>query len=130
MPVDYFRDVITASSLSKTISQERLDCINNIIKRFKIPKLKILEIGSHTGSTVKLIKENVTKNVVGIEHSVESVKVAKKNNINLVQGYIGEKNKINLNQKFNLAICYNFLEHMPYPRKFLYELKLYLRKML
>ena len=128
LPVNYYRDVITASNLSETISKERVNCINNIIQKFNIPKIKILEIGSHKGAMVKLINDKITKNVVGIEHSEESVRFAKKNNINIIQGYVGEENKINLTQKFNLALCYNFLEHMPYPRKFLAELKIYLEE--
>ena len=36
LPVNYYRDVITASNLSETISKERVNCINNIIQNSNI----------------------------------------------------------------------------------------------
>lgn len=125
-PVEYFRDVITASSLSPFLAKERLNYIKKIIKDNKIKNPKILEIGSHIGNMVKLISEKIDCEVIGIENSLQSIEESKTLGVEIKKGYICDDNVELKNKKFNIVICYNFLEHMPKPSDLLNKLKLFL----
>jgi len=125
-PVDYYKDVITASSLSSSLANERINYLQKIIQDKKITNPKILEIGSHIGNMVKFISENIECEIIGIENSSKSVNESKKLGIEVKKGYICEDTKELENKKFNIVVCYNFLEHMPKPSEFLNKLKLFL----
>ena len=127
-PVDYYREVITAAGLSETICEERISVINQIINDNNLNKPQILEIGSHQGLMVKTISDNIKCDVIGIEASKKSVQIAQENNINVVEGYFGENTQNLENKKFDIVVCYNFLEHMPNPTKVLEFLKKYLKE--
>ena len=125
-PVKYYKEVITAAGLSKNITSERINVLKEIILKNKYNKPKILEIGSHIGLMVNAIKEEIDCEITGIEASKNSVKIAKEKKINIVEGYFGENIKAIEGQKFDIVVCYNFLEHMPHPKLVLEELKKYL----
>ena len=127
-PVDYYKEVITAAGLSKKICEERISIINQIINDNNLKKPQILEIGSHQGLMVKTIRDNINCDITGIEASKNSVQIAQENNINVVEGYFGENSQNLENKKFDIVICYNFLEHMPSPTKVLETLKKYLNE--
>lgn len=125
-PVEYYKDVITASGLSSSLANERINYLQKIIQDKNIANPKILEIGSHIGSMVKFISDNIECEIIGIENSSQSVKESKKLGIEVKKGYICEDTKELENKKFNIVVCYNFLEHMPKPSQFLNKLKLFL----
>ena len=75
---------------------------------------------------VNAIKEEIDCEITGIEASKNSVKLATEKNLNVVQGYFGENTNALKGQKFDIVVCYNFLEHMPHPKKVLEDLKKYL----
>ena len=127
-PVEYYREVITAAGLSKTICEERIFVLEKIINDHNLKTPYILEIGSHQGLMVKTIRDNVNCKVMGIEASRKSVQIAKENNVNIVEGYFGEDTRNLENKKFDIVVCYNFLEHMPNPTKVLEFLKKYLKE--
>lgn len=127
-PVEYYREVITAAGLSETICEERISVINQIINDNNLNNPQILEIGSHQGLMVKTIRDNIKCDVIGIEASKKSVQIAQENNINVVEGYFGENSQNLENKKFDIVVCYNFLEHMPNPTKVLEFLKKYLKE--
>ena len=125
-PVDYYRDVITASSLSPFLAKERVLYLKKIIRENKIEDPRIIEIGSHVGNMVKFISDNIKCKVMGIENCDESVNKSKKLGIIIKKGYLCEDVEGIKNEKFNIVVCFNFLEHMPNPSQFLNNLKLFL----
>ncbi len=127
-PVKYYKEVITAAGLSKNIQEERLIKIKEIINSNSIKKPRILEIGSHQGMMVEVIGQNINCSITGLEASEKSVKIAQNNNLNVIKGYFGEETKNLKNKKFDIVLCFNFLEHMPKPRIVLEEIKQYLTK--
>ncbi len=124
--VTYFKDVITTASTSKTLMEERLLKINDILKRSKFNQVNILEIGSGKGDMVKTIKERLDFHITGLENSSQSVEIAKSQGINLIQGYITDENLELPSRNYNLILCYNFLEHSPQPAQFVNSLKNYI----
>jgi len=125
-PVDYYRDVITASSLSPSLAKERILYLKKIIRENQIDDPKIIEIGSHQGNMVKCISDNIECEVMGIENCDESVNKSKQLGVKVKKAYICEDEDEIKNKKFNIVVCYNFLEHMPSPSQLLNNLKLYL----
>ena len=125
-PVKYYKEVITAAGLSEKILSERINVLKDIIKKQNSKCPKILEIGSHIGLMVDAIQKKIDCEITGIEASKNSVKIAKERKINIVEGYFGENTNALDGRKFDIVVCYNFLEHMPYPKKVLEELKKYL----
>ena len=123
-PVKYYK-VITAAGLSKKILSERIGILKEIITKNKYKKPKILEIGSYLDTDGECDKEEIDCEITGIEASKNSVNLQRKN-LNVVQGYFGENTNALKGQKFDIVVCYNFLEHMPHPKKVLEDLKKYL----
>ena len=75
---------------------------------------------------VKCISDNIGCEVMGIENCDESVNKSKELGVKVKKAYICEDEDEIKNKKFNIVVCYNFLEHMPKPSHFLNKLKLFL----
>jgi len=124
-PVEYFRDVITASTLSETLWEQRSNRLKYMSNILNNNHPNVLEIGSGKGANVKKINEEFGYNCVGLEHSISSVEYASLSGIPLIQGYLGELDIAppRITSTFDIVVCYNFLEHMPSPLFFIRELK-------
>jgi len=114
-PVDYFREVITAASLSEKSRFSRLNQMKELADRFGLHGKKVLEIGSGKGEMIDVLKE-AGFNAIGIEASLESVKTGRSNNRKMIHGYIGDRNKIS-GGPFDAFVSFNYLEHLPSPGK-------------
>ena len=112
-PVDYYKEVITAASLSKKARITRLDQMKRLVDRFDLSGGKILDVGSGKGDMLDILKE-VGLDAYGIEASAESVEIGKLSGRNMIHGYIGEMNKIS-GAPFDAFISLNYLEHLPNP---------------
>ncbi len=107
------------------INPIRIKFIKDTLKKNNLNKLKILDLGCGGG----LVCEELAKlgaSVTGVDFVKDNIKVAKlhasKNNLNinyLVQNF--EKEKIN--NKFDVIIIFEVLEHLDDWKSFLYKIK-------
>ena len=112
-PVDYFREVITAASFSEKTRLFRLGQMKEFVDMHGLSGCKILEVGSGSGDMLDVLNE-VGLDAYGIEASAESVENGKLVGRNMIQGYIGEMDKID-GAPFDAFISLNYLEHLPKP---------------
>ena len=112
-PVDYYREVITAASLSEKARTSRLHQMKEFVNKFDLTGSKILEVGSAKGEMLDVLEE-VGLVAYGLEASEESVKEGIVNGRKMVCGYIGEIDKIE-GAPFDAFISLNYLEHLPNP---------------
>jgi len=112
-PVDYFKEVITAASLSPKSRSSRLDQMKDFANRFGLAGKKVLDIGTGKGEMVEVLQEAgmIGK---GLEASPTSVEIGKSAKRKMVQGYIGDTDLIEENP-FDAFISLNYLEHLPNP---------------
>lgn len=112
-PVDYFRDVITAATLSPKSRAARLVQMQAFSKKFDLTGKKILDIGTGKGELLDVLEE-AGFTAAGIEASLASVEVGKAAGRKMVHGYIGEVETV-MGTPFDAFVSLNYLEHMPEP---------------
>ncbi len=112
-PVSYYKEVIRAVAFSPEMGQFRLSQMEQWIKEFKLADKRILEIGSGKGEYLELLGKSGAKKLFGIEHSLESVGVAKQKGLDVKQGYICKGFKNPWEQNFDAFVIFSFLEHWP-----------------
>lgn len=114
-PVKYFKEVITAASLSEKSRLSRLSQIEDFVERFNLDGRKVLEIGSGKGEMLDVLKEAGLK-ATGIEASAESVRIGKSLGRKMIQGYIGDAGLVK-GGPFDAFVSFNYFEHLPEPDK-------------
>ena len=112
-PVKYYKSAITAASISKKNEKIRLDEIKNILTKFKLRKIKIIEIGCGEGAMLDIFKK-VGAYSFGLEWNSNSAEHGKNNGRKIIKGFIENMEKIPYGP-FDMFVCYNFLEHLPNP---------------
>ncbi|MGE4232299.1 MAG: methyltransferase domain-containing protein [Bacteriovoracia bacterium] len=112
-PVDYFRDVITAASLSEKNRIARLEQMQALVSRFQLKGKKAIEVGCARGEMLDVIAE-AGLDAVGIEASRESVEIGQAAGRKMLHGYIGDVEKID-GGPYDAFICLNYFEHLPNP---------------
>ena len=116
-PVNYYKEVITAASISGKNKKVRLNQMKNFSKQGSLKNKKIIELGCGKGSMLDIIRE-AGMNSYGLEYSKKSVSFARKHKRNVIQGFLTEMNKIKYGP-FDGFVCFNFLEHIPNPKLFI-----------
>jgi 2-polyprenyl-3-methyl-5-hydroxy-6-metoxy-1,4-benzoquinol methylase len=114
-PVKYYKSVITATSFSNKTRAVRLNEVKKIVSEYKLQKKKIIEIGCGKGAMLDIFKKARTY-PYGLEWNANSVAYGKRNNRNIIKGFIENIKKIPFGP-FDMFVCFNFLEHMPNPNK-------------
>ncbi|MCX5790647.1 MAG: methyltransferase domain-containing protein [Elusimicrobia bacterium] len=112
-PVDYFREVITAASVSGKARASRLAQMTQLVDRFGLRGRKVLDVGTGKGEMLDVIAEAGAA-AVGLEAAAASVAAGRAAGRNMVQGYIGDAGKIE-GAPFDAFISLNYLEHLPDP---------------
>lgn len=112
-PVEYFREVITAATLSEKAKRSRLHQMQEFAAKFNLVGEKVLEIGSGSGAMLDVIAE-AGMNATGLEAGEESVAVGLSHGRRMLKSYIGDLNFIPGNP-YSAFVCLNFLEHLPRP---------------
>lgn len=116
-PVDYYRDVITAASLSENSKMQLIEEWNEYTNKYKFENKKAIEIGSCRGDFLDVL-ERLGFDSIGLENSAESVNISQSKGHKVKEGYI-EDCFDEINEKYSLVVCNNFLEHQPRTKKFL-----------
>ncbi len=112
-PVEYFKEVITAASLSEKSRLSRLNQMKEFVDRFGLHGKKVLDIGSGKGDMTDVLEE-AGLIATGIEASQESVEIGRSLGRKMVKGYIGDINEIE-GGLFDAFISLNYIEHLPEP---------------
>ena len=115
-PVFYYKDVITAASLTGVSRKKLSKEFEDIIMKFSLKDVQMLEIGSGDGQFLSVLRELGLK-AQGLEHSHANVEKAESKGLNIAQGYLLDNPK--MDKKFGFIICNNFMEHQPDIKKFL-----------
>lgn len=116
-PVDYYKDVITAASLSEKSKLQLLKEWKDYLSRYDLKNKKAIEIGSCRGDFLDVL-ERLGFDAMGLENGSESVKIARDRGYKVIKGYIEECQE-ELKKKYSLVVCNNFLEHQPRTKQFL-----------
>ena len=124
-PVSYYKDVITAASLSEASKEILVNEWRPFIEKYDILERDAIEVGSGRGDFLEVL-ERLDVNAYGIEHSAENIKECKKKNLNVEKAYLTELPEP-YNKKYSLVVCNNFLEHQPETKNYLSCLKKLLR---
>lgn len=112
-PVEYFKKVITAASLSDESRLSRLNQMKEFAEKFGLRGKKVLDIGSGKGEMLDVLKE-AGMIATGIEYSKSSVKIGRSFGRKMVAGYIEDTTKIQ-ESPFDAFVCFNYFEHLPNP---------------
>lgn len=112
-PVSYFKEVVTAASFSEKTKASRLSQMKGFVDKFGLRGKKVLEIGSGKGDMLEILKE-AGMTAVGLEASLRSVEIGQAAGRKIVNGYIGDMDKIS-GYPFDAFISLNYLEHLPKP---------------
>ena len=118
--VPYYKDVVTAASLSSTLLADRdaqIECISKLLNH---TNPSIYEIGAFKGQYLSHLKNHGYTSVFGLENSLDSVAFARSNGIQLDQGYLLDTGYATDKYRlFDIILCFNFLEHIPDPFAFI-----------
>jgi 2-polyprenyl-3-methyl-5-hydroxy-6-metoxy-1,4-benzoquinol methylase len=116
-PVSYYKDVITAASLSEGSKENLANEWRPFIEKYNILGRDAIEVGSGKGDFLEVL-ERLDVNAYGIEHSLENIKECKKKKLNVEKAYLTELPKA-YHKKYSLVVCNNFLEHQPQTKNYL-----------
>ncbi len=116
-PVPYFREVITAATLSGLLRVSRREKMGELVSRFNLEGKSALEVGSGRGEMLDILDE-VGVRAVGIEGSATSVKKGRAQGRKMIEGYIGDDGILD-KAEYDMFICLNYLEHVPHPGRVL-----------
>jgi len=111
-PVEYYREVIRSSAFSSEMLKFRTLQFKKIIKKYNLKGKKIIEIGSGYGEYLSILN-NLKLQTSGLEFSNKGVRVSRKKNLNVSQGYI-DKIQYKLDKApFDAFFIFSYLEHLP-----------------
>ena len=113
-PVNYFKEVITAASISGDARKSRLNQMLEFATKYNLKNKKIIEIGCGKGNMLDIIEEAKMK-AYGLEYSADSIKIAKDAGRRVIKGFIEDLDEIE-HGPFQGFICFNYLEHVPNPK--------------
>ena len=116
-PVSYYKDVITAASLSEGSKENLVNEWRPFIEKYNILGKDAIEVGSGKGDFLEVL-ERLDVNAYGIEHSRENINECKKKKLNVEKAYLTELSEA-YNKKYSLVVCNNFLEHQPETKNYL-----------
>ncbi len=117
-PVFYYRDVIRSATVSDEMKEFRKEYFADFITKYELEGKKIVEVGAGAGEFMQMMKD-AGGEVYGIEHNSELVSKGCKNGLSIYSGFPGES--IDTDERFDAFYIMNFLEHIPDPRTFLYN---------
>jgi len=119
-PVEYYKDVITAASLSEASKKRIIDEWEPIIKKYELDNKKAIEIGAGKGDFL-IAMSNSSLDLCGLENSEENLSYARERRLNVFKGYLLDQNK--LKKEYSLVISNNFLEHQPNIKAFISKMR-------
>ena len=114
-PVPYYKEVITAASLSPHAKQARLKEMIDFVQAHQLEGKTALEIGCAKGDMLDVVSE-AGLTPIGLEFSPTSVAVGQKKGRKIICDYI---NDYKPKTKADVFFSFNYLEHQPNPKSFI-----------
>jgi SAM-dependent methyltransferase len=112
--VFYYKDVIRSGGFSSVMINLRKNQYADFVNKFNLNGKRILEVGCGGGEFLQILKEFDVQ-PFGIENNPELAEFARLKGLTVYNGFIGNKNDIISNEKFDAFLSFNFLEHQPDP---------------
>ncbi|MGZ0076734.1 class I SAM-dependent methyltransferase [Methylomonas sp. YC3] len=119
-PVDYYKTVITAATLSPNLKQNRLSYFGDIFTKLSSPKPTAIEIGCASGENLELLTETGFDGI-GIEYRPHHLLKNQISRRNIIDCYIEELDGSHAS-KYDFVVSFNYLEHQPNQHEFLKKL--------
>lgn len=116
-PVGYYKNVITAASLSESSKDNLVNEWRPFVKKYNVEGKDAIEVGAGRGDFLQVL-EKLNINTYGIENSEENIKECNKKNLNVDKAYLTELPET-FSKKYSLVVCNNFLEHQPKTKEFI-----------
>ena len=113
-PVDYYRDVIRAGGLSKTMVELRRYQYKHLIDSYHLEGKKFIEVGCGQGEFLKVLSEFPVE-VHGIEHDPHLVELARAQGLDVTEGFTETEDTRFAGGLYDVFLSFNFLEHQPDP---------------
>lgn len=120
-PVDYYRDVITAASLSADARAARLAEFSRLVERFGLKGRAAVEVGCGTGGMVEVLRA-AGLDAVGLEHGAASVAEAQAAGRPVVEGYLDDL-PAEHEGRYAAFVSLNYIEHQPDTHAFIEGLR-------
>ena len=96
----------------------RQNQFKNFTSKYKLKNKSAIEVGCGRGDYLEIINKYI-KNSYGLEGSKSNYILAKKKGLNVINGFISNKNFKITNKKFNAFFIFSYLEHIPNINDFL-----------
>lgn len=119
-PVDYYKTVITAATLSPSLKQNRLHYFGDIFAKLSSLKPKAIEIGCANGENLNLLAETGF-DCIGIEYNPHHFLQNQRSHDNIIDCYIEELDDSHA-VKYDFVVSFNYLEHQPDQYEFIKKL--------
>ena len=112
-PKKMFLNYLYTSSTSKVFRDHFVKAAKNYIKNFKLKPKKtyIIDVGSNDGIALKPFKDLNFKKILGIEPARNLAKIANKNKIKTLNGFLNKKNLKKIKKGANLILASNVFAH-------------------
>ena len=117
-PVSYYKSVITAASIGDASASLLRKEWNPLIQEYKLQGSRVLEVGAGAGDFVRLLR------TWGLDAFGLEFRPTGNDNI-LFDGWFPDTT---LDEKFQVIVCNNFLEHHPSPKNFLRSMHYHLQE--
>jgi 2-polyprenyl-3-methyl-5-hydroxy-6-metoxy-1,4-benzoquinol methylase len=125
-PVDYYKDVITAASLTEGSKGALVKEWQPFINKYCLNEKNAVEIGSGRGDFLEVLGRLGLK-AIGLENSKDNIFYSNEKDVLAKQGYLLD-GVIRLDEKYALVVCNNFLEHQPLTKEFICGMHALLRE--
>lgn len=119
-PVDYYKTVITAATLSPRLKENRILYFRGIFNKLTFQAPKAIEIGCGGGQNLNLLSE-VGFDASGIEYRHFNLQGTQQDQEGVIDCYIDELDESHL-YKYDLFVSFNYLEHQPNQHDFIKKL--------
>ena len=120
--VPYYKDVIRSAKFSTEMLKFRQNQFRNFLSSASRRIDSVFELGAGEGEYLDIFK-SLGCITAGIENSAELVAICQKKGHEVVGGFLGDATlNIISKKKFDCAVSFNFIEHLPDPKASLLNL--------
>jgi len=125
--VPYYKDVIRSSEVSDEMMDFRKDQFSKFANYNYLKTSAYCEFGCGNGEYLGIMKD-VIPDSIGIEHSKQALENCKAKNLKVIEGFVQNRVSGLGENSINAFGIFNFLEHLPDPKKYLRSMRKYLTK--
>ena len=121
--VPYYKKVIRSAKFSQEMLKFRKSQFKNFLSSASVRIDSVFELGAGEGEYLDLFKR-LGCTTSGIENSAELVSICQKKGHEVVAGFLGDDDSQYYfkKKKFDCAVSFNFIEHLPDPKASLLNL--------